>query len=88
MAQKKENHQQPEKSERLKKLDQMMFSKHWQITFRVIGITALSIGLFAGGGHLIDTQLNTAPVGLIVGSIIAYPIAQLIIYKVFKKVTK
>ncbi len=77
-----------DKSKRLKKLDQMMFSKHWLITYRVMIVTLGTIAAFGIGGYYLDTLLNTKPFWLITGVVISYPIAQLILYKVFKKITK
>ena len=77
-----------QKSPRLIRLENMMFSKHWQITLRVIGITVLTIGFFAGIGYLIDQHLSSSPIATITGAILSYPIAQFIVYKTFKKITK
>jgi F0F1-type ATP synthase assembly protein I len=69
------------------KLEKMMFSEHYKITFRVIAITISTMAILAGGGYLIDKQLETYPTIFIIGLVLAFPITQLVIYKTFKQVT-
>lgn len=69
------------------KLEKMMFSEHYKITFRVIAITISTMAILAGGGYLLDQQLGTYPTAFIVGLVLAFPVTQLVIYKTFKKVT-
>jgi len=68
-------------------LQELMFNKHIQITLRVSAITLGSIILFAGGGLLIDTQIGTKPLFLIIGLLISFPLSQYVIYKTFRNVT-
>lgn len=77
-----------EKSAHLKKLDDMLFSKHWQITIRVVAITLATIAVFGGIGYLVDKFLESSPAFTIIGAVVSYPFAQLVIYKTFKKITK
>lgn len=92
MAKERENSKKKEVSkptiERAKKLEQMMFSKHWQITTRVFGITLGIVGIFATIGYLIDQRLASSPIGLIAAILLSYPLSQFLVYKVFKKITK
>lgn len=76
------------KSPKLKKYEQMMFNKHWTITIRVFGLTIAIIALCGGIGYFIDKQLSSSPIGLGIGVIIAYPLSQIAVYKVFKKITQ
>ena len=78
----------PNDPERIKKLDEMMFGKHWQITLRVIFVTLGTIAIFGSIGYLIDQQLESAPIATISAVVISYPAAQFIIYKVFNKITQ
>ncbi|MBD3270678.1 hypothetical protein GF376_04075 [Candidatus Peregrinibacteria bacterium] len=78
----------PEKSEYSKKMEHLMFNKHYLITFRVIAITIVSIAIFAGIGYLLDQIFQTYPLFLIIGVVSAYPLSQIFTYKVFKKITK
>ena len=70
------------------KLEKLMFSEHYKITFRVIAITLTTLAIFAGGGYLLDQQLGTYPTIFIVGLVLAFPVTQLVIYKTFKQVTE
>lgn len=76
------------KQERIQRLDQMMFSKHWQITLRVIGITLVTIALFGFIGYSLDQRFDSKPLGLVISIIASFPVSQFIIYKVFKKITQ
>jgi len=84
----KNKHVWPNQTPRQKRLDAMMFSKHWQITIRVVAITLITIATFGFAGYMIDKQLNSKPIATMIAVIGSYPAAQLIIYKVFKKITK
>jgi len=58
---------------------------HFQITWRVATITLLSIVVFGGGGWMLDKLFNIFPTLMIIGMVISYPVAQVLIYIVFKK---
>jgi len=58
---------------------------HIQITWRVASITLLSIAVFGGGGWLLDNWIGKFPLFMIIGMVISYPIAQILIYIVFKR---
>jgi hypothetical protein len=58
---------------------------HFQITWRVATITLLSIVIFGGGGWMLDKLFNIFPALMITGMVISYPVAQVLIYIVFKK---
>jgi len=58
---------------------------HFQITWRVATITLLSIVIFGGGGWMLDKLFNIFPTLMITGMVISYPVAQVLIYIVFKK---
>jgi len=60
-------------------------SDHFQITWRVATITLLSIVVFGGGGWMLDKLFNIFPVLMIIGMVISYPVAQILIYIVFKR---
>lgn len=60
-------------------------SEHFQITWRVATITLLSIVVFGGGGWLLDKWIRTFPLFMIIGMVISYPVAQILIYIVFKR---
>jgi F0F1-type ATP synthase assembly protein I len=58
---------------------------HFQITWRVASITLLSIAVFGGGGWMLDNWIGKFPLFMIIGMVISYPIAQILIYIVFKR---
>ena len=60
-------------------------SEHFQITWRVALITLTSILVFGGGGWMIDKWLGKFPLFMIIGMVISYPVAQVLIYIVFKR---
>lgn len=68
-------------------LQELMFSKHLQITLRVAAITLGSIGIFTGGGYLLDMKFATKPLFLILGLVISFPLSQFLIYKSMREVT-
>ena len=68
-------------------LQDLMFSKHIQITLRVAAITLGSILIFSGGGFLLDMQIGTKPLFLILGLVVSFPLSQYIIYRTFRSVT-
>lgn len=65
-----------------------IFQKHFEITYKVLLITLIPLALFAGGGHLVDKYLHTNPVGMVIGLLIAFPLAQYMVYKTFTSNTK
>jgi len=60
-------------------------AEHFQITWRVATITLLSIVIFGGGGWMLDKWIGTFPLFMIIGMVISYPVAQILIYIVFKR---
>lgn len=64
-----------------------MFSGHWQITINVIAITLTVMAIFVGGGYYLDQVFATKPALLIAGTVVAFPIAQFIIYRRFRSLT-
>ena len=60
-------------------------SEHFQITWRVATITLLSIVIFGGGGWMLDKLFNTFPTLMIIGMVVSYPVAQVLIYIIFKR---
>jgi F0F1-type ATP synthase assembly protein I len=57
---------------------------HLQITFRVLLITVLTIGILTGLGFWLDTIFDTKPLGMVIGLVIGFPVTQVVIYKKFK----
>lgn len=70
------------KTDKLRKV--AVGSDHLQITIRVLLITVLIVAVFTGLGYLIDTFLDTKPLGMIAGLLIGFPFTQFVIYKKFK----
>jgi len=68
-------------------LEHLMFKGHLQITIRVVAITIATLAIWGGGGYLLDKALATFPLFMIIGLVVAFPLAQLLIYKTFRKVT-
>jgi len=68
-------------------LQELIFSKHLQITLRVAAITLGSIGIFTVGGYALDMQIGTKPLFLIIGLLISFPLSQYLIYKKFRTIT-
>jgi F0F1-type ATP synthase assembly protein I len=50
--------------------------------------TLIMIAITGGIGYLLDQQLNTYPVFLVIGLVIGYPITQLMLYKKYKAAIK
>ncbi|EKD93872.1 MAG: hypothetical protein ACD_28C00035G0009 [uncultured bacterium] len=50
--------------------------------------TLVMIAITGGIGYLLDQQLNTSPVFLVIGLVIGYPITQLMLYKKYKAAIK
>lgn len=59
----------------------LMFSEHFRVTIAVAMSSLLCIGLFGGGGYLIDQQMGTYPGFMIAGVLISFPFSQLLIYR-------
>lgn len=70
------------------KLQEVLVGKsHLQITLRVLAITVVTVGGFASLGYLVDTQLDTKPLGMVIGLVVGFPVTQYIIYKKFRNFT-
>lgn len=65
----------------------LMFKGHLAITVRVIGTTVVIMAALGGAGYLLDKALNTQPILMVAGIVIAFPIIQFVIYKTFRNVT-
>ncbi len=61
---------------------------HFQLMWRVILITVLTIGILGGTGYILDKSLGKFPLFMAAGLLIAFPTSQIIVYKVFKKITQ
>ena len=58
-------------------------------TFGLAIIVSLaSIAIFGGAGYLLDLKMGTKPLLLLVGIVISFPVTQLILAKLVKKLTK
>ena len=55
------------------------------IFLQATAYTIIMIGVMAGGGYLLDQQFGTFPLMFIIGIVAGYPVAQIYIYKKFKK---
>lgn len=75
-------------NKRPEKLQNVLIGKnHLQITLRVLAITVVTIGAFAGVGYLVDTQLDSKPIAMVIGLVLGFPVTQYIIYKKFRNFT-
>lgn len=84
-----ENHtKQTEEQKRNQRSIDLMFKNHLQMTWRIFGITGGSLVVFGGGGYMLDTWLNTKPVFMIIGFILAFIASQVINFVVFNNITK
>ncbi len=77
-------------SEKQKKSQQaitstLMFSQHFRVTLMVALISITMIALFSGSGYLLDIQLDTEPLFLLIGVVISFPLSQLAVYRWVKK---
>lgn len=63
----------------------LMFSNHAKVTATVALITVSSIAILGFSGWKLDFWLGTKPAFLIVGIILSFPIAQIVIYRWIKK---
>jgi len=59
----------------------LMFSEHFRVTITVVASSLLCIGLFGGGGYLIDQSLGTYPGFMIAGVLVSFPFSQYLIYR-------
>lgn len=63
----------------------LMFSQHFRVSLMVAAISVSMIGLFAGGGYLLDQQFQTKPLFLLAGVILSFPLSQFAVYRWVKK---
>ena len=63
----------------------MMPYDFWKIRLFVFVCTLGAVGLLAGFGALIDSFFGTRPWGVLVGALIAFPIAEVIMIVILKK---
>lgn len=71
-----------------KKSSFFLLRHHFQLMWRVTLITVLTMGVLGGTGYILDKNLGRFPLFMAAGLIIAYPVAQIITYKVFKTIAK
>lgn len=62
-------------------VESLMFKGHLAVLLRVVPTTLSVIGVCAGIGYLVDREIGSHPVGLIIGLVVAFPILQYSIYK-------
>lgn len=62
----------------------LIFNKHYLITCRLFSVIIATVAILGGGGYLLDNQLQTKPLFLIIGLIIAFPVSLIIIVKTTK----
>lgn len=74
--------------EQKKYLSDMIFSKHYAMTWRVFVVTAGSLAICGGIGYGLDLLLATRPVLLIIGLVASFPVAQIMNVLVFTKLTQ
>lgn len=63
----------------------MMPHDFWKIRLIVFVCTLGAVGLLAGLGALIDGWFGTRPWGVLVGALIAFPIAEVIMVIIVKR---
>jgi F0F1-type ATP synthase assembly protein I len=68
--------------------DYIFGKKHLILTATSLVITLVTIALVAGTGYLIDNYLKTKPAATIIGLLLSYPIAQILIAKRIKQILK
>lgn len=68
-----------------KKLDDLMFKKHYKLTFFIVKIIALVCIPAYGLSYLIESQFDIAPWGKIISFAIAFPVIQIILVVKLKK---
>ena len=66
----------------------LMFKNHLQMTWRIFGIMAVSLGVFGGGGFLLDQTLSTKPLFMIIGFVLAFIVSQVLNVVIFNNITK
>lgn len=73
----------------MKKSDQKYLEEFKQKRIKaftsIAGITLSVIMIFFLAGYYIDTKLDTKPYGIIILLVVSFPIVQIILYKVLKK---
>lgn len=62
--------------------------KHLILTATSLIITLVTIIVFAGTGYLIDKSLDSSPITTIIGLLLSYPVAQILIAKRIKTILK
>lgn len=62
-------------------LKDIMFGGQLSILLRIVPTTLSIIAVCAGAGYLIDQEIGSSPVGLIIGLVVAFPVLQYSIYK-------
>jgi len=75
------------KTEEGKKAEELLFKSHWKLTLMILGINVTVIGLLAFLGSLLDSKLNTNHMFSIASLVLAFPLAQVMVYKTTKNIT-
>ena len=61
---------------------------HFELMWRVILITVSIMGILGGMGYVLDKTFGKFPLFMTSGLLLSYPLVQIIVYKVFKKLSK
>ena len=69
-------------------LDDLMFKKHYKLSFFIFKYCLLVLGPFVFLGIYLDQQFSLAPWGKIICIALAFPVLQIILVKNLKKYLK
>ena len=66
----------------------LMFKRHFEITYRVVYLTLLPLLLFGALGYALDSYFAIKPIGIIAGITMGFIAAQVLIFFTFMSLTK
>lgn len=66
----------------------LLFKKHYLITYRLFIIIIGTTAILGGIGYLLDKELGTKPIFSIIGLVLALPVSIILIIKATKNLVK
>jgi F0F1-type ATP synthase assembly protein I len=66
----------------------LMFSKHYILTAIIFGYVVGNLLIFAGGGYLLDSYLDTKPIFMIIGLLLSFVATAAMLYRKLIKMTQ
>jgi len=65
-----------------------LLQNYFQMIWRVSAITVSTMAILGGVGYLLDKAIGKFPLFMAIGLMIAFPLSQFIVYRVFTKFSK